>query len=96
MSVKLCLAQEPEADQLLSENPFALLVAMVLDQQIPLEIAFRGPKKIADRMGCSPWFPTCCARPAVDDYNCGKAISTYPCRPSCLCCPRSSEGDQFD
>jgi hypothetical protein len=33
---------------------------------------------------------------AVDDYNCGKAISTYPCRPSCLCCPRSSEGDQFD
>jgi uncharacterized HhH-GPD family protein len=24
---------------------------MVLDQQIPLEVAFRGPKKIADRMG---------------------------------------------
>jgi uncharacterized HhH-GPD family protein len=48
--VKLCLAQEPEADQLLSENPFALLVGMVLDQQIPLEVAFRGPKKIADRM----------------------------------------------
>jgi uncharacterized HhH-GPD family protein len=48
--VKLCLAQEPEADQLLSANPFALLVGMVLDQQIPLEVAFRGPKKIADRM----------------------------------------------
>jgi len=28
-----------------------LLVGMVLDQQIPLEVAFRGPKKIADRMG---------------------------------------------
>ncbi|MBV9353486.1 MAG: Fe-S cluster assembly protein HesB [Mycobacterium sp.] len=48
--VKLCLAQEPEADKLLSENPFALLVGMVLDQQIPLEVAFAGPKKIADRM----------------------------------------------
>lgn len=49
--MKLCLAQEPEADQLLSAKPFALLVGMVLDQQIPLEVAFRGPKKIADRMG---------------------------------------------
>jgi uncharacterized HhH-GPD family protein len=49
--VKLCLAQEPEADQLLSENPFALLVGMVLDQQVPMETAFAGPKKIADRMG---------------------------------------------
>ena len=48
---KLQLAQDPAADALLSENPFALLVGMVLDQQIPLEIAFAGPKKIADRMG---------------------------------------------
>ncbi|WP_373142123.1 HhH-GPD-type base excision DNA repair protein [Mycobacterium marinum] len=46
----LCLAQDPEADELLSNNPFALLVGMLLDQQIPLEVAFRGPKKIADRM----------------------------------------------
>lgn len=36
---------------MLSENPFALLIGMVLDQQIPLEVAFAGPKKIADRMG---------------------------------------------
>lgn len=48
---KLQLAQEPAADGLLSENPFALLVGMLLDQQIPLEVAFAGPKKIADRMG---------------------------------------------
>ncbi len=47
---KLCIAQDPDADQLLSESPFALLVGMMLDQQIPLEVAFRGPKKIADRM----------------------------------------------
>lgn len=47
----LQLAQEPEADALLESNPFALLVGMLLDQQIPLEVAFAGPKKIADRMG---------------------------------------------
>jgi uncharacterized HhH-GPD family protein len=48
---KLQLAQDRAADALLSANPFALLVGMVLDQQIPLEVAFAGPKKIADRMG---------------------------------------------
>lgn len=48
---KLQLAQDPEADALLDVNPFALLVGMVLDQQILLEQAFAGPKKIADRMG---------------------------------------------
>jgi len=36
---------------LLAQNPFALLVGMVLDQQIPLERAFAGPKTIADRIG---------------------------------------------
>jgi len=49
--LKLWLAQDPEADRLLDDDPFALLVGMVLDQQIPLEVAFRGPRKIADRMG---------------------------------------------
>jgi uncharacterized HhH-GPD family protein len=48
---KLQLVQDPAADALLDSNPFALLVGMLLDQQIPLEVAFAGPKKIADRMG---------------------------------------------
>ncbi len=51
MTVKLCLTQEPAADTLLEDNPFALLVGMLLDQQIAMEVAFAGPKKIADRMG---------------------------------------------
>jgi uncharacterized HhH-GPD family protein len=51
LTVKLCLAQEADADQLLSENPFALLVGMLLDQQVPMETAFAGPKKIANRIG---------------------------------------------
>ena len=51
MVAKLQLVQDPAADALLEANPFALLVGMLLDQQIPLEVAFAGPKKIADRMG---------------------------------------------
>lgn len=49
--MKLCLAQDPEADALLDDDPFALLIGMLLDQQVPFETAFAGPKKIADRMG---------------------------------------------
>ena len=48
---KLQLAQDPAADALLGANPFALLVGMLLDQQVPMETAFAGPKKIADRIG---------------------------------------------
>ncbi|BCK52455.1 (Fe-S)-cluster assembly protein [Nocardia wallacei] len=51
VSRKLCLAQEPEADKLLSADNFALLTGMLLDQQFPMEHAFRGPQKLADRMG---------------------------------------------
>ena len=47
----LCLTGDPEADQLLTDNPFALLVGMLLDQQILMEVAFAGPRKIADRLG---------------------------------------------
>ena len=46
----LHLTGDPEADQLLSEDPFSLLIGMMLDQQIPMEQAFAGPKKILDRL----------------------------------------------
>jgi uncharacterized HhH-GPD family protein len=45
------IAQDPRADQVLSESPFALLTGMLLDQQYPMEHAFRGPAKILDRFG---------------------------------------------
>ena len=47
----LHLTGDPDADQILTENPFALLTGMLLDQQIPMEVAFAGPRKIADRLG---------------------------------------------
>lgn len=39
------------ADQVLSDSPFALVVGMMLDQQYPMEHAFRGPAKVLDRFG---------------------------------------------
>lgn len=51
MPSKLQIAQDAEADALLSRDPLALLIAMVLDQQIPLERAFRAPAELRERMG---------------------------------------------
>ncbi len=47
----LHLSGDADADRLLSEDPLALLVGMVLDQQIPLEKAFSSPRDLRDRLG---------------------------------------------
>ena len=39
------------ADQVLTDDPFALVVGMMLDQQYPMEHAFRGPAKVLERFG---------------------------------------------
>ena len=48
---ELCLAQRADADALLSRDPLALLIGMVLDQQMPLEWAFTGPLTLTQRLG---------------------------------------------
>src|SRR5246127_4231561 len=76
---KLQLVQDPAADALLDDNPMALLIGMLLDQQVPMETAFAGPKKIADRIGgidarkISEYDPEefaalCAERPAVHRF----------------------------
>ncbi|MCU4184268.1 Fe-S cluster assembly protein HesB [Acidiferrimicrobium sp. IK] len=50
-AVTLRLSGDPDADALLSEDPLALLIGMVLDQQIPLEKAFSSPRDLKDRLG---------------------------------------------
>lgn len=49
--MSLHLTGDDAADTLLTENPFALLVGMLLDQQIPMETAFAGPARLRDRLG---------------------------------------------
>ncbi len=47
----LHLTGNTEADDLLSRDPLALLIGMLLDQQVAMETAFAGPLKIYERMG---------------------------------------------
>ncbi len=49
--VALRLTGDEAGDALLSQNGFALLVGMMLDQQIRMEIAFLGPHRLAQRLG---------------------------------------------
>src|SRR6476661_3127756 len=45
------IANEPAADQVLDEHPFAVVVGMMLDQQYGMEHAFRGGYKVLSRFG---------------------------------------------
>ena len=51
MAPTLTLSLDAKADAQLSKDPLALLIGMVLDQQVPLEKAFRGPYDLTQRLG---------------------------------------------
>ena len=42
---------DPEADGLLASEPLALLIGMLLDQQVPMEWAFGSPARLKSRLG---------------------------------------------
>ena len=47
------LTGDPAADELLEHDDLALLLGMLLDQQVTMESAFAGPAKIRDRIGAA-------------------------------------------
>lgn len=49
--VTIPITGDPAADELLVRDPLALLVGMLLDQQVPMEWAFRGPSTLRERLG---------------------------------------------
>ena len=49
--MKLPLTGDEPADRLLEEDPLALLVGMLLDQQVPMEKAFHSPYELKERLG---------------------------------------------
>jgi uncharacterized HhH-GPD family protein len=51
MSGTLAVTGDPGADRLLNTDPLALMIGMLLDQQIAIELAFIGPARLAERMG---------------------------------------------
>src|SRR5215469_116677 len=80
MARTLHLTGDADADKLLSTDRFALLTGMLLDQQIAMEIAFIGPKKIADRMDgfdvhriaesdLDEFVELCVTKPAIHRYG---------------------------
>jgi uncharacterized HhH-GPD family protein len=42
---------DPEADKLLVDDPLALTIGMLLDQQVPMEWAFSGPLRLREKLG---------------------------------------------
>jgi uncharacterized HhH-GPD family protein len=81
----LHITGEPAADQLLSDDPFALLAGMLLDQQVPMETAFAGPEKIRARLGSID--------PAmIADYEPGAFVEVFKERPSVHRFPGSMAG----
>jgi uncharacterized HhH-GPD family protein len=52
--VPISLPVDDEANELLSSNALALLIAMLLDQQVPLERAFSAPRDLVQRLGHEP------------------------------------------
>jgi uncharacterized HhH-GPD family protein len=63
---RLRITQDERADRVLSEDPFALLMGMLLDQQFPMEHAFAGPAKVLERFGSLD--PARIADAAPDDF----------------------------
>jgi uncharacterized HhH-GPD family protein len=47
----LYVTSDPAANELLNTNGFALLIGMLLDQQVPMEWAFMGPASLERRLG---------------------------------------------
>jgi uncharacterized HhH-GPD family protein len=77
----LTLTGDGAADALLSDNPFALVVGMLLDQQIAMELAFAGPARLAERLD-GPLGPATIAAMDPDEleerFRAKPALHRYP------------------
>lgn len=79
---ELHLAGDPDADALLARDPFALIVGLLLDQQIPMEWAFTGPYTIAMRLGVDGLDPAAVAGHDAEEFTAimkgPPAVHRYP------------------
>lgn len=51
MTATFFITGDPDADKLLHDEPLALLLGMLFDQQVPMEWAFASPAKLKERLG---------------------------------------------
>jgi uncharacterized HhH-GPD family protein len=72
---------DADADALLATDPLALLIGMLLDQQVPMEWAFRGPLSLKARLGTNLDAGAIAAMP-VDDlvavFSAKPALHRFP------------------
>lgn len=77
----LTLPIDPQANELLNRNPLALLIAMLLDQQVPMERAFAAPHGLAERLGREPdaaELAACELRTLEEHFARRPALHRYP------------------
>ena len=89
MPAPLFITGNPVADKFLMDEPLALLIGMLLDQQVPMEWAFRGPWTLQERLGgtlncalIASMEPDAvvtlfCAKPALHRYPAAMARRTH-------------------
>ena len=82
----LWLTGDADVDALLASEPLALLIGMVLDQQIPMERAFKAPYDLKERLGGS-LDPTAIAAMPPDDL-----AAVFAAKPALHRFPRSMAG----
>lgn len=81
------ITDDPEADTLLAKEPLALLIGMLLDQQVSMELAFAGPLKLHQRLGGldaaaiaamdpDAFAAVCCEKPAIHRFPSSMAKRT--------------------
>jgi uncharacterized HhH-GPD family protein len=80
------LPVDAEANELLSRNPLALLIGMLLDQQIPLERAFSAPADLVRRLGHEP------TPHELADFSPDELVAIFSQRPALHRFPRAMAG----
>jgi uncharacterized HhH-GPD family protein len=82
----LSLPVDAEANELLTRSPLALLIAMLLDQQVPLEKAFSSPYQLVLRLGHEP------TAEELADYDPSALADVFAQRPALHRFPRAMAG----
>ena len=79
MRGSLAITGDEAADDLLNTDGTALLIGMLLDQQVPMEMAFHGPATLRQRLGHvdaariaamseEQFVAVCCDKPAIHRF----------------------------
>mgnify|MGYP000300467127 CR=1 FL=1 len=102
MAGTLAVTGDASADRLLNNDPLALMIGMLLDQQIAIELAFVGPSRLAQRLGGSldahqiaamdpeEFVEICRTKPALHRFPAPEGARLPPFPPPCSGAPSLS------